>query len=195
MATNTANIVTSAANIAKNVASATCPGLPMEYCEAHWYAVCTSANHEKRVAEQLGARDVEYFLPLYKSVRRWKDRRVMLQLPLFPGYVFVRMALRDRLQVVQIPSVVRIVGFDGQPYPVPDSEIEVLRDAISTAIRFEPHPFLTRGCRVRIRYGPLRGTEGILLRKNKQSRVVLSVNLIASSVALEIDASDVERVA
>src|SRR5256885_9453838 len=77
----------------------------------HWYALYTRANHEKRVATELRERAVEHFLPLYRSVRRWKDRRVNLEMPLFPGYVFVRLALVDRLRVVQIPSAVRLVGF------------------------------------------------------------------------------------
>src|SRR6202051_4240062 len=97
------------------------PALPLgsrpriEYFEPHWYAAYTCANHEKGVTQQLERRSVECFLPLYESVRRWKDRRVRLQPPLFPGYVFVRLALCDRLQVLEIPSVVRLVGFDGHP--------------------------------------------------------------------------------
>src|SRR5262245_10028837 len=88
---------------------------PSVFVEQHWYAAYTCANREKRVATELGVRDVEHFMPLYSSVRRWKDRRVNLELPLFPGYVFVRLALRDRLRVLQIPSVVRLVGFNGLP--------------------------------------------------------------------------------
>jgi transcription antitermination factor NusG len=170
------------------------PGLPAEYWEARWYAAYTSANHEKRVAEQLVVREVEHFLPTYSSVRRWKDRRVTLQLPLFPGYIFVRMVLRDRLRVQQIPGVVQLVGFNGVPTALREEEIAVLRITVNAAMRIQPHPHLCKGCRVRIRYGPLRGAEGILLRKNKLCRVVLSVNLIASSVALEVDAADVERI-
>src|SRR6266700_4843387 len=83
--------------------------------EERWYAAYTCANHEKCVAAELRARNLEHFLPLYTSVRRWRDRRVQLELPLFPGYVFVRLALLDRLRVVQIPSVVRMVGFGGLP--------------------------------------------------------------------------------
>src|SRR6266581_4964648 len=101
--------------------------LPSSYLEEHWYAAYTCANHEKRVAAELQARAVEHFLPLYSSARRWKDRRVMLDLPLFPGYVFVRLALRDRLRVVQIPSVVRMVGFGGLPTALPDTEMEIMR--------------------------------------------------------------------
>src|SRR5215470_4543476 len=90
-----------------------CEALPSVFAERHWYAAYTCANHEKRIAAELQARTVEHFSPLYSSVRRWKDRRVNLELPLFPGYVFVRLALSDRLRVLQIPSVVRLVGFNG----------------------------------------------------------------------------------
>src|SRR5215467_6299859 len=79
--------------------------------EMRWYAGCTSARHEKRVGVQLAERGIEYYLPLYESVRRWKDRRVQLRLPLFPGYVFVRIALRERLRVLTVPSIARLVGF------------------------------------------------------------------------------------
>src|SRR5256885_10371866 len=97
----------------------------------HWYALYTCANHEKRVAAQLHARAVEHFLPVYSSVRRWKDRRVRLEFPLFPGYVFIRLALRDRWRVLEIPSVVRLVGFNGQPSALPAEEMEILRSGLS----------------------------------------------------------------
>src|SRR5262249_37318701 len=148
----------------------------------HWYAAYTCANHEKRVAGELGARDVEHFLPVYSSVRRWRDRRVNLELPLFPGYVFVRLALRDRLHVVQIPSVVRLVGFNGLPAVLPDREMEILRLGLSETLRAEPHPFLTVGRRVRIKSGPLAGIQGILVRKKGSFRFVLSVDLIQRSI-------------
>ena len=98
--------------------------LSADCLESRWYAAYTCANHEKRVREQLEQRSVESFLPLYETVRRWKDRRVRLQLPLFPGYLFVRMAVVDRLRVLQVPGVVRLVGFSGQLAPLPDEEIE-----------------------------------------------------------------------
>src|SRR6266852_9776523 len=98
--------------------------------QPRWYALYTYANHEKRVVAELDARTVEHFLPLYRSVRHWKDRRVTLDLPLFPGYVFVRLALRERLRVLQIPSVVRLVGFGGQPTALPDSEMEIMRSGL-----------------------------------------------------------------
>src|SRR6202521_182208 len=156
---------------------------PANYCgaislrapslELHWYALYTCANHEKRVAAELHTRTVEHFLPLYSSVRRWKDRRVNLDLPLFPGYVFVRLALRDRLRVVQIPSVVRLVGFNGLPAALPDTEVEIMRSGLSQSLRAEPHPFLSVGKRIRITGGPFAGLEEILKRKNNNLRVVV----------------------
>jgi transcription antitermination factor NusG len=169
-------------------------GLPTSYLEPHWYAVYTCANHEKRVAAEIEARDVEHFLPIYSSVRRWKDRRVTLDLPLFPGYVFVRLALRDRLRVLQIPNVVRLVGFNGQPAALPDDEMDILRSGFSLHLRAEPHPFLTVGRRVRITAGPFAGLEGVLKRKKSSLRVVVSLELIQRSVAVDVDAADVQGV-
>jgi transcription antitermination factor NusG len=164
----------------------------MDAVDPLWYAAYTSANHEKRVAEQLGVRSVEHFVPLYESVRRWKDRKVRLQLPLFPGYVFVRLALRDRLRVLQVPGVVRLVGFNGLPTPLAEVEVERLRLALGQGVRAEPHPYITVGRRVRITAGPLAGCEGIISRKKSNLRVVLSVDLIQRSVMVDVDAADIE---
>ena len=163
--------------------------------EQHWYAAYTCAQHEKRVAAELGMREVEHFLPLYSSVRRWKDRRVQLELPLFPGYVFVRLALRERLRVLQIPSVVRLVGFSGLPTALPDEEMEILRWGICQSLRAEPHPFLTVGRRVRITGGPFAGLEGVLKRMKGNLRVVVSLELIQRSLAVDVDAADVRPLA
>jgi transcription antitermination factor NusG len=165
--------------------------MPASWLEQRWYAAYTCANHEKRVASEIQARDVEHFLPVYGSVRRWKDRRVTLELPLFPGYVFVRLALCDRLRVLQIPSVVRLVGFNAQPAALPDEEIEILRSGLSRSLHAEPHPFLTVGRRVRITGGPFAGLEGILKRKKGNLRVIVSLELIQRSVAVDVDIADV----
>jgi transcription antitermination factor NusG len=159
------------------------------YAEPHWYVVYTCANHEKRVAEQLGQRSVEHFLPLYATVRRWKDRKVHLQIPLFPGYVFVRMSLFDRLKVLQTPSVACLVGISGQPSALPDEEIEALKQCSARGIAIEPYPYLSTGRRVRIVAGALCGYEGILVRRKGHHRVVLSINLVKQSAAIEVDAS------
>jgi transcription antitermination factor NusG len=168
--------------------------LPLEFFEPHWYAAYTCAKHEKRVAEQFTQRSVENFLPQYESVRRWKDRRVRLQLPLFPGYVFVRLALRERLRVLETPSVVRLVGFNGHPAALPDKEIEALRACVAAQLATEPHPYLTAGRRVRIKSGPLAELEGVLVRRKNTFRVVLALDLIARSAAVEVDASNIERI-
>lgn len=166
------------------------PGSPQQ----HWFAAYTCANHERRVASELQARSVEYFLPLYHSVRRWSDRRVEIDLPLFPGYVFVRTTLRDQLRVLQVPSLVRLVGFNGVPTAVADEEINVLRSGLREDVHAEPHPFLTIGQRVRIKSGALQGLNGILLRKKRNLRVILSVALIHRSIAVDVDPVDLEEI-
>lgn len=163
--------------------------------EERWFAAYTCPNHEKRVAALLRARAVEHFLPLYSSLRRWKDRRVELELPLFPGYIFVRLALGERLQVLAVPGVVRLIGFSGQPYPLPDGEVENLRSGIRSGLRIRPHPYLSVGARVRIKRGPLGGAEGILIRRKNTYRLVLSLEQIARSASVEVDAADVEPIA
>jgi len=157
-----------------------------------WYATYTRSRHEKRVATQLQALSVEHYLPLYNSVRRWKDRRIGLQLPLFPGYVFVRMSLRDQLIVLRIPGVVRLIGFDGIPTTIHDDEMEAMRNGLDSKLRAEPHPFLTVGRLVRIKSGPLAGLQGIMRRKKGTCRLVLSLELIQRAIAVEVDAADIE---
>lgn len=164
------------------------------FLEARWYAVYTSANHEKRVAKQLEQRSVQHFLPLYESVRRWKDRRVKLGLPLFPGYIFVRMAIADRSRVLQVPGVVRLVGFNGQPYPLSEEDIQAVRNCLRRGYQVEPHPYVRVGRRARVKAGPLKGLEGIILRRKNRMRFVLSLELIMRSVAVEMDGSELEPV-
>lgn len=158
--------------------------------EPHWYAAYTCANREKRVAEQFAGRGVEHFLPLYESVRRWKDRKVQLQLPLFPGYLFVHMVAQERLRVLQVPGVVRLVGFNGRPTPVPQEDVENIREFLGQGWRAEPHPYLLAGKRARVVRGPLAGMEGIVVRRKNRSRLVLSFDLIRRSMAIEMDEGD-----
>ncbi len=157
-----------------------------------WYAAYTIIHHEKRVAEQLEMKSIEQFLPTYESVRRWKDRQMQLDVPLFPGYLFVRIPMDARVKVLQISGVVRLVGFNGCPLALPDSEIEALRQGLKDRLRIEPHPYLTIGRRVRIRTGPLKGMEGILVNRKGNFRVVLSIQLIMRSLSAEVDVADLE---
>ena len=158
----------------------------------NWYATYTAPRHEKLVAQQMQARSIDCFLPVYKSVRRWKDRRKQLDLPLFPGYVFVRISLRDRLRVLGLPGVVQIVSFNGKPAVLPENEIEALRDGLSKNALLEPHPYLKVGRRVRVLYGPMNGVEGILIRRKDKCRVVLNIDLLKRSVSVEVDESEIE---
>jgi transcription antitermination factor NusG len=162
--------------------------------ELRWYAVYTCAQHEKSVAKQLTVRSVECFLPLYEKISRWKDRRIKIQFPLFAGYVFVRLSLKDRLRAVQLPGIVRLVGFNGQPTPLPDDEILALRNGLSASLGAEPCPYVQVGRRVRILSGPLTGLEGVLLKKKRGVRFVISLHLIQRSVTVEVQSSDLEQV-
>ncbi len=157
-----------------------------------WYAAYTCSRHEKHVSRQLQQRRIECFLPLYRSTRHWKDRRKQIELALFPGYVFVRIPLQERLRVLEVQGVVRFVSFNGSPARLPEQEIEALRDGLEQRVYAEPHPFLTVGCRVRVVRGPVAGMEGILIRRKHRVRVVISLDAIMQSVALEVDAADVE---
>src|SRR5215469_5778794 len=113
--------------------------------QEHWYAAYTKAHHERRVSKQLLVLGFQHFLPLYQTVRQWKDRRVILEMPLFPGYVFVRIALQDRLRIIQLPGVANLVGFHGTPVALPEAEIESLRETLRGSVRALPHPYLTAG--------------------------------------------------
>jgi transcription antitermination factor NusG len=159
-----------------------------------WYATYTNPRHEKLVAQQMEARHIESFLPLYRSVRRWKDRRKQLELPLFPGYVFVRISLRERLRVLNLPGVIHIVTFNGRPAVLPESDIESLREGLSKNAVVQPHPYLKVGRRVRVMAGPMYGIEGILVRRKEKFRVVINIDLLMRSVAVEVDESDVRPV-
>ena len=167
---------------------------PEALVEEKWYAVYTWANHEKRVAEHLEQRQMRSFLPLYRAMHRWKDRRKEVELALFPSYVFVHLSLQHRLRVLEIPSVVHLVSFQGKPAPLPAHEIEKLRQGVNGRVRMGPHPYLQSGQRVRVRSGPVAGLEGILLRRKEGARLVVSIEILMRAVALEIDEADVEAV-
>lgn len=157
-----------------------------------WYVAYTRPHHEKRVAEQLTQRSIEQFLPLYESVRRWKDRRVRLELPLFPGYVFAHIPLCEKMKVLQTPGVVRLVSFNGRPAALPETELLALRRGLATGVRAKPHPYLARGRRVRVSSGPLTGLMGTVVRIKQNWRIVISFDSIQRSILAEIDVEDLE---
>ncbi|PYV89268.1 MAG: antitermination protein NusG [Acidobacteria bacterium] len=158
-----------------------------------WYALYTRHQHEKAVAKILSTRGFEVFLPLYFVIHRWKDRFKQLSLPLFPCYVFLYGKLEQRPEILSTPGVYFFVGSASQPAPLPQAEIESLQRLVERRMQLEPHPFLKCGDWVRIKSGPLEGIQGILARKKNSLRLVLSVELLRKSIAVEVDSSVVER--
>lgn len=163
-----------------------------EKTSSHWYAAYTNAHHEKVVARQLAERQIEAFLPLYRSWHRWKDRRKQVELALFPSYVFVKIGAQEKLRVLQVSGVVHMVSFNGQLAALPEHEIDVLRNGLENQVYAEPHPYLRVGRKVRVVRGPMAGTEGILVRKKDKYRVVLSIDVLMRSVAVEVDGCDLQ---
>lgn len=158
-----------------------------------WYALYTRHRHEKAAAQVLSNKGFDVFLPLYPVVHQWKDRLMHLTLPLFPCYVFLR-GLERRLDIMTTPGILSFVGFSGHPAPVPWNQIEAVRRAVERSQRVEPYPYLRCGDWVRVKEGPLTGIEGVLIRKKSVWRLVLSVELLQRSTAVEVDAWAVERV-
>lgn len=160
-----------------------------------WWALYTRHQHEKSVAEMLSAKGFEVYLPLYESVRQWKDRKKKLSLPLFPCYVFIRGGLDRRLQAVTTPGVHMVVSNGEHVGLIAEEEIQTIRTVVGGPCVVEPHPFIKCGERVRVTHGCLEGVEGVLVRKKNSYRLVLSLDMLAQSVAVEIDAYDVQPAA
>lgn len=160
-----------------------------------WFAVYTTSRHEKRVAQHFDQRGIEHYLPLYRFERKWRDgSKVTLDLPLFPSYIFVRMERMERGRVLSVPGALSVVGGTGrEAAPLPDAAIEALRAGMSK-YAIEPHSLLTIGKRVRIRSGAFAGMEGVVARKRSRFRVVLTLQQIMQSIAIEVDEDDVELV-
>jgi len=161
---------------------------------ARWHALYTRHQHEKVVAHALSSKGFEVFLPQYRAVHRWKDRHKEVVLPLFPSYVFIRGGLDRMLSIMTTPGVHSLVSWGGNPADIPSEEIESVRRMVESPFQVEPHPFLKSGDRVRVTSGPLEGIEGILVRKTKGFRLVLSVEMLSKSAAVEVDMTAVEPV-
>lgn len=156
-----------------------------------WYALRTRSRHEKRVWAHIDRQGVEVFLPLIGRRSRWKDRTVQVQFPLFPGYCFAHFAWQDRLRILTAPGVVEVLGAGGHGAPVTEAEIEAVRRLIASTLPVDPYPFLEPGMAVEVRYGPLRGLHGFLVRKASRARLIIAVSLICQGASVEIDAADV----
>ena len=164
----------------------------VELIGMNWYAIYTRSRHEKKVAASLEEKRVEVFLPLRSVLSRWKDRRKEVQLPLFSGYLFVRILREQRLPVLQTSGVVRFVGNGDGLDPVPEEQIISIQRLMESGLRYDPYPYLKEGMQVRVVRGPLKGVEGILIDKRKKHLLVLSVDMIQQSAAMQVDISDTD---
>lgn len=152
-----------------------------------WFALTVKPKHEKLAAENLKSKDLEVFLPVYQVKRAWSDRTKRLDVVLFPGYTFCRFAMEERLKVLTTPGITSIVGVSKVPAPVDDQEIVSLRGLVASGFPLQPRPYLQAGQAVRIGSGPLCGVWGTLVREKDSLRVVVSVELLRRSVAVELD--------
>ena len=140
-------------------------------------------------------KQIEYFLPLREVISKWEDRKKKVQFPLFPGYLFVHVPIRERrLDILKVPSVVRIVGFEDEPAVIPEMQIDAVKRLVFSTLPCDPYPYITEGDRMEITRGPLKGLQGILIEKKGVYRFILSIDLIQQAVACEVDATDAEKV-
>jgi transcriptional antiterminator NusG len=158
---------------------------------ADWYAIWTRSRHEQVVREQLEQKGFEAFLPTIPKWSRWKDRKKRIAWPLFPGYCFARFDAGARLPVLKCTGVVNIISFENEPAPIPEHEIDGIRQLVESDLAYDPCPMIREGMMVEVMHGPLKGVFGRLLRKNEKARLVLSVDLIGQAVSVEVDAADV----
>ena len=157
---------------------------------AQWFAAYTHSCQEKRVAQHLSTRRIEFFLPVHRNTSHWRNGlHVQIEKPLFPGYVFVKIDRTERTRVLELHGVHSIVGMGREPTPLPYDEIETLRSG-THLINAEPHPFLRTGEKVLIRNGPLKGMTGVVVRQKNTVRVVLTLELIMKAISVEVDAKD-----
>jgi transcription antitermination factor NusG len=169
--------------------------LPCAAVSPQWFAVYTASRHEKRVHQLLTEKQIESFLPLYRTTRHWKKRRqTAAEVPLFPNYLFVRIGRSARGTVLSVPGVLLIVGSGRDPSPLPDCEVDTMRTGILLNI-VEPHSYLGTGERARITKGPFAGMTGVVLHIRNKVRVVLTIEHIKQSFAVEVAAEDLESVA
>jgi len=162
--------------------------------DASWYAVWTRSRQEKVAAGMLTRLGVRHYLPLKSELRRWSDRRQTIDVPLFSGYLFVRVnPLKDsRLKVLKVPGVVAFVGNQTGPLPIPDKEIEDIQTVLAAGTNCSVQSSLKEGDRVRVVRGALAGVEGTLVRANSESRLLVSIEMIRQSLAVSISSVDVE---
>ncbi len=159
-----------------------------------WFAVQTWPRYEKKVASELTKKSVAVYLPLRREAHTWSDRKCTVELPLFPSYLFVKLntSLGARIPVLRTNGVRQLVGAGTTGSPIPESEIESVRSLLARDIAFDNHPFLNVGKRVRIRSGSLQGVEGILVGKNNDLSLIVSVQIIQRSLSVRVSGYQIE---
>jgi transcription antitermination factor NusG len=162
--------------------------------EKKWYALRVRPRFEKVVATHLVHKGYEEYLPLYRSRRRWSDRFKEVDLPLFPGYIFCKFDVLHRLPILLVPGVMSIVGSGKSPLAVSDTEIIAVQNVVKSGLTYEPSGFISTGQLARVERGPLRGLVGIVLATKKNCRLIISINLLQRSVAVEIESDSVKPV-
>ncbi|MFN3480373.1 MAG: UpxY family transcription antiterminator [Thermodesulfovibrionales bacterium] len=163
----------------------------------YWYALYVKSRHEFSVLDRLSRAGIETFLPSVERLSRWKDRKKLIHYPLFPGYIFVhiRRVTSDIMTVLKTPGVVRFLGFEPRnPEVIPDEQIYSLKRLIESKEQIDPYPYIKEGQVVSVKKGPLTGATGILIKKEDRHFFVVSIDILKRSVAVKIDASDVEAV-
>jgi len=159
-----------------------------------WYAIYTIVRHEKTVNSYLVEKEIESYLPLKKTISRWKDRKKKVYLPLFPGYVFVNIDISDKLSVLKIPGVVHILGISGNPTSIPFEQIDSIKTLLESDLSFIDYPYLVEGNEIIVVNGLLQGVRGRVIERRGEHKLILSVDLIKRSVSLELDINDVEPI-
>jgi transcriptional antiterminator NusG len=169
---------------------------PVAALDSQWYALHTRARHEKLVVQRLAERGVETFLPIVTEVHRWSDRKKSVQLPLFGCYVFAKFIddRSERLRVLRVGGVLSLIGSHGEGAPIPNEQIDAVRSLVEGNVPWAAHPFLKIGQRVRIRSGALDGVEGILVSRNGDDTLVISVDAIQRSLAVRVEGYEVEAI-
>ena len=164
--------------------------------DAKWYAIRTRSRHEKVAARELDAQGIAVFLPLTTSIRQWSDRRTKVEMPLFPGYAFVRVDYfsGDRVRVLRTTGVVDFVGQKAEGSSIPDEQIESIRTILIRNVPVKDHPFLNVGQRIRVRNGALSGVEGILVAVKGTRQLVISVEPIHRSLCISLDDYQIEDI-
>ena len=152
-----------------------------------WYAIRVRSNRERVAADALHGRNLEVCLPMYREHRNSRNKARLVELPLFSGYVFSRFDARDRLPILTVPGVVHIVGFGKDPQPIDPREMASVFALVQTRLPAIPHPYLNVGNRVQLRFGPLRGVEGVVLAHKDETKLVMSVSLLQRSIAVDVE--------